>query len=225
MRAWHKLAGLLVTVAGIATTTSGCFLFHSLEPGRAGSEADAGTVIGAVDAGLPLPWPPAPADAGVDAGQDSGPVCRPPIEPFPMSLGDARLSWQGPGGAAGWGPALVLAGNGRVRMWRQAGGFDPGGEPPTPPDAETRVPQAQLDALFSHLVTVDYAALPHPGGGGECYATLWFRASSASTPTQLQYDSAARVSPDLECVWQWFDAELGDTYAEYAPRGYCGFGP
>jgi hypothetical protein len=136
---------------------------------------------------------------------------------------DARLTWQGPGGVVGAGPALVVDGSGAVHVWQNQPSFDPSSAPTAPPDATFQVSGANVDALFDTWASTDTSALPHVGGGGECEAAVYVSMCPHCLATTLRYSAASQVAPEMNAVWSWFDANLQSSLSAAHTRSYCNF--
>jgi hypothetical protein len=136
---------------------------------------------------------------------------------------DARMSWQGPGGFSGLGPALVLGGDGSVRVWRTTSVFDPDGAPTIPPSSTYKVTPALAADLFKRWSSTNLAVLPHPGGGADCYAVVHVRTCAACQPTTLKYQQAKQLAPEMSEVWSWFAKNLPQSDTAGQPEKYCSF--
>jgi hypothetical protein len=160
------------------------------------------------------------------------PGSRPPVLvlleecpfPSPARRAQARLSWQAPGGIAGWGPALLVSGDGSLSLWEETFGFDPGEAPLLPPDALLALTPGAADELFARWQATDLSELPHEGGANaECYPLAWARLCDACDATKLEYDVPQQLAPEMERVWDWFDAVLVGRDARLRPRTFCAF--
>jgi len=150
------------------------------------------------------------------------------VEVTPLPCVDAGavqplLTWQAPGGFAGTGPALAVEADGTVLVWSTLPGFDPQTVPSSPPTSTFQVSSAQAADLYTRWTSTSLAGLPHGTPGAECYATVWVRACSACTPGTLSYQQAAQVTPEMNDVWSWFDANLPANVAAAHPSSYCHF--
>lgn len=214
----------LLACVGVTIALGGCFVAHEREP--AAERAPAPTER----AGMPAPVPsdpghdicpetPGPAEAcacGIatrlphpdERGRcflcsDCAECEIPNPEDGPLFF-DALLVWQAPGGFAGTGPAVVVRGDGSVRIWHSVPAFDPEGEPDAPPDAELDLGFSQVDQLFLRLEAADTSSLPHEGGWAECYPSLYVRACEGCPELRLEYNATPQLRPELDCVMDWF---------------------
>jgi len=153
------------------------------------------------------------------------------VEAFPdpncgkdMSVGSGGfLSWQSPGGVAGWGAALTVSDDGTIRLWQMVGGFAPTGAPSSNPDATLNTSTAAYLDLMSRWSSTNTAALPHEGFATECYPVVYARTCASCTPAMISYNRAAQLLPEMDNVWKWFDNQLSNVDSTYNPRSYCNF--
>jgi hypothetical protein len=191
--------------------------------------------VPAVDSGLPTPEPevppateaqdagaapdPAPdagPPAGDCAGREPGEVLEGVCEPEPLQ---GYLLWLRPAGAAGTGPVLELLEDGSLRLWRNAMPFEP--HHASDWDYETALQPEQADELVRLLLDVDYSELPHEATFVECYPTLYFEGPEGQL-VDLDYGGAAAMLPEMQEVYDWFDALLDERAPEFAgPSSYC----
>lgn len=132
---------------------------------------------------------------------------------------DARVSWQGPGGVTGYGPAIVVSGSGVIQVWQNQPSFPPAGAPMAPPDVTGQLTGDRTDALFDAWASTSTAALPHAGPGAECEATVYVTMCAHCMPTAIRYVDASQMAPEMNAVWSWFDANV--PFAAGHPRNYC----
>jgi hypothetical protein len=132
------------------------------------------------------------------------------------------MTWQGPGGVTGYGPALVVQGAGSIQVWNNVPAFS-GAAPTTPPDEILDLSGDLVDTLFDDWASVDTSALPHAGTAGECEAAVVVRMCASCSPKALRYSGADQLAPEMEPVWAWFDANVNVVASVAAghPRGYC----
>jgi hypothetical protein len=150
---------------------------------------------------------------------DAGPPCSDPPNPYY----NAWMSWQAPGGVVGLGPALVVDATGRVQVWEAAPPFDPDVTPRTPPDATYNVGTSSANTLFSAWFALDASALPHTGVASECSGRVYVKmCPTCNMSISLSYSSPTQLAPELNSVWQWFDAVLPASDNGAHPRNYCG---
>jgi hypothetical protein len=133
------------------------------------------------------------------------------------------MTWQAPGGFAGTGPALAVFGDGSVHVWSSIPGFDPKTPPTTAPSLTFTVTAAQLADLFARWAGTSLSGLPHPGGGAECYATVFVSPCPTCETSTLSYNQDTQVSPEMMNVWNWFDTNLFSNGTAAYPRSYCHF--
>ena len=136
---------------------------------------------------------------------------------------EARMLWQGPGGFAGTGPAVMVDGDGTVRVWDTTTGVDLAS--PSAPTRTLHVTAAAAGELFARWDRADRATLPHPGTGADCYGRVSYLACMAPgcRVETVMFNTAAQLSPEMNPVRQWFDETLtGEMSAAY-PRTYCSF--
>ena len=146
---------------------------------------------------------------------------------------DAYLAWQAPGGFAGTGPAITVSGNGEVNMWGEIDGFPPAEGPEQVPRTTYVLSETSVDELFGRWAATDTSTLPHATSWAECYPSVWVRlctdeGTDECAPTEINEDyyRAEALAPEMEAVWQWFDAVLPsslETPHDNNPRGYCAF--
>lgn len=150
-------------------------------------------------------------DGGADAGAD-------------VAVGSqARMLWQSPGGFAGTGPAVMVDGDGTVRIWDSTHGVDLAS--PSAPTRTLTVTPSAAAALFTRWASVDRTGLPHAGGSADCYGRASYRAcADASCRVEtVMFNTAAQITPEMNPVRQWFDDNIiGEMTAAY-PRSYCSF--
>lgn len=149
-------------------------------------------------------------DAGApDAGADAG-----------GRFADAVMVWQSPGGFAGWGPAVMVSGDGTVRFWRMRTGFTLANATSVAADRTERVTPAEAEELFQLWSTVDVSMLPHRTMGfTECYPTVTVRRCARCDEERIAYTTPASLLPEMNAVWGWFDRR----YAANSPRTHCSF--
>jgi len=135
-------------------------------------------------------------------------------------LTGATLVWEGPGGFTGVGPALAIGSDGVLHLWDSIGPFEPA-LPPNNFDRTLDVSDPQLQDLFARWATTNHSGLPHPGGGSECGPLLYVRTCGTCTPTQINYTTADQLEPEMESMWQWFDAVLANEPSANNPRNFC----
>lgn len=131
------------------------------------------------------------------------------------------LAWHAPGGIVGSGPAVLVSGAGSAKIWTSVTSLSTGTLPP----ADTTYPltSAQTDDVFTRLANTALASLPHPTTtSAECYPTLTYRFCSTCGTSNLSYNVAVQLAPEMEQVWLWFDQLLGAS-ATTNPRNYCRF--
>jgi len=136
---------------------------------------------------------------------------------------DAFLSWQSPGGFAGWGPAVVVAGDGKISGWQQVFGFPPDSPPYDDPHTVVSVPTAAVDELFGRWADTDIDDLPHGTVGAECYPTVYAKLCDDCLPDLINYSVASQLAPEMNAVWEWFDAVMHAHDARAGPRNFCDF--
>jgi hypothetical protein len=135
--------------------------------------------------------------------------------------GQVYVLWQAPGGGAGTGPALELLEDGTLRLWEQTTEFAP--RDTTGWDHEFSLTFNEQLELVNLLSDVDYASLPHPATGGECYPSYYFASTVQSTVT-LDYGKASALSPEFDTVYAWLDAYIttnAPDYQSWRPSSYC----
>lgn len=155
---------------------------------------------------------------GPCAARDGG-AADVPTDAGPRPFAGARMVWQSPGGFAGWGPAVMVTGDGVVRAWTMQRGFDALGTPP--PDAtETRVSPAQVDDLFARWERAPLTGLPHgPSRPSDCYPTVTVQRCATCMPVRLAYQHPDQLTPEMNEVWGWFQS----TTPGIDPARYCRF--
>jgi hypothetical protein len=109
--------------------------------------------------------------------------------------------------------------------WDNVPGFLGSSSSPRPTTAANQnysPSRAQTDELFSRLAQVNFSVLPHPGSGSciEAYPALYFRLCQDCAATTFKYDSASRLSPEMDPVWAWFDQLIGAS-ANTNPHNWC----
>lgn len=173
--------------------------------------------------------PVAPQYCGCDGRTFAIPNECPPDRPF-VSVGPcperdagtvstATMLWQGPGGFAGTGPAVMVRGNGTVWTWREVTELTPTG--PTPmPDATLSLSPMVVADLFARWDRVPLASLPHgPRVSSDCYPSVTVQRCATCMPVRLRYDGPAQLTPEMNEVWQWFAVNVPGTQ----PRTFCAF--
>lgn len=164
---------------------------------------------------------PAPMDVPADVPTDvpaDAPADVPAVDAGPRQYADAMLIWQSPGGFAGWGPAVMVTGDGTVRRWQMVREFGSGNVPPA--DETFQLPGAVIDDLFLRWGRVDLEGLPHgPMSASDCYPSVTVRLSARGPERQLRYQHPRQLTPEMNDVWQWF--------VLHTPRGlpneFCDF--
>ncbi len=139
------------------------------------------------------------------------------------SMAGARMLWQGPGGFAGTGPAVMVDGDGTVRVWETTTGVELAS--PSAPTRTLRVTVAAAADLFARWDRADRSALPHPGPVTDCYGRVSYLPCMAPgcRVETVTFGVAAQLSPEMNPVRQWFEETLiGEMSAAY-PRTYCDF--
>jgi len=149
-------------------------------------------------------------DAGApDAGDDAG-----------GRFADAVMVWQSPGGFAGWGPAVMVSGDGTVRFWRMRTGFTLANATSVAADRTERVTPAEAEELFQLWSAVDASMLPHrTTGSADCYPTVTVRRCARCDEERIAYTTPPSLLPEMNAVWGWFDRR----YAANSPRTHCAF--
>jgi hypothetical protein len=142
-----------------------------------------------------------------------------PADVSPTRYRDAVMLWQSPGGFAGWGPAVMVTGDGVVRMWRMRTGFTIETASSVAPDRTERVSPVDIDALFGAWAATPVAGLPHAGTSVECYPSVTVRACARCDATTIMYTTPASLQPEMNAVWAWFEARYGVD----GPQNYCRF--
>ncbi len=183
--------------------------------------------------------PVAPQYCGCDGRTFTIPSACPPERPFlaegPCPVRDAgtpdatasdggarpyvsaRMVWQSPGGIVGWGPAVMVRGDGTVLAWAMVREFDAVGAPP-PDYTETRVTTAQVDDLFARWERVSRSGLPHgPMRSNECYPSVSVQRCPACAPERIRYSHPDQLTPEMTEVWAWFQAHTPGVN----PAGFC----
>jgi hypothetical protein len=135
-----------------------------------------------------------------------------------------RLTWQGPGGKSGYGPAIVFdASGGWIMTWKNTPSFRPVTEPATQSDGIHKLSSTQTRDLLARLAALygQVGSLPHAGASAaECSTSLYFELGGTYQPITLDYETPSTVAPEMESVWSWFDQVLGaDAWTN--PRTYC----
>ncbi|MEI8256368.1 MAG: hypothetical protein WCJ30_11910 [Deltaproteobacteria bacterium] len=166
-----------------------------------------GVTIQQTSACLPdRPW----GSMGACPPRDAGPV--PPRR-------DAIMTWESPGGAAGWGPGLRAHGDGTIELWTMTGSV-PLDTTVNPPDRTMTFAVDEMDRLFALWAALSLGSLPHaPTGFNECYPVVRTRLCAACGVTRISYSAPRDLLPEMNAVWDWFDARI----AADSPRRYCGF--
>ena len=143
---------------------------------------------------------------------------------------DAFLSWQAPGGAAGYGPAIIVRGAGfdgglaRVELWTQQFDFEPARGPADPPDAIVELLQRDVDELVLRLMAARTGDLPHPTPGLECYQRIFFRECTDCGPSFIiGFESTAQIRPELDCVMDWLETRVGGSTSISLPHEACDY--
>lgn len=132
---------------------------------------------------------------------------------------DAAMLWQSPGGFAGWGPAVMVTGDGVVRFWRMRTGFSIDTASTVVADRTERVSVADVDALFAAWAAARVAGLPHAGMSVDCYPSVTVRRCARCDTTTIMYTTPASLQPEINAVWAWFEARYGAD----GPQNYCRF--
>lgn len=127
--------------------------------------------------------------------------------------------WDRAAGAAGTGPALELLEDGSLRLWQQTTPFEP--RATSNWDFEAELSPERVDELVRLLLAVDHAALPHDVPFLECYPGLYFEGPDG-TLVDMDYGGADALLPEMQGVYDWFDALLLDLAPDFVgPSGYC----
>lgn len=146
--------------------------------------------------------------------EDDGPM---------LSGSGAHLSWQAPGGAAGYGPAITVTedgtGGGTLRVWDTAVWFEPASTPDEPPDETVELSFVELDQLFLRLEAADTDELPHDGPAAECYPIVYARECESCPVLRIEYSTADQVRPELDCVAEWIATQLPE--GSRSPAAHC----
>jgi hypothetical protein len=131
----------------------------------------------------------------------------------------AVMVWEEHSGFAGTGRAIVVRSDGSVDAWASTQRFEPDMPPPMPTTSMHLLPP-QIDDLFGRWEMTMSAGLPHAPGGTnlECDAELAVRTCADCPFTRIRYLTPAQLSPEMEPVFQWFDAR---SLGSLAPREYC----
>jgi hypothetical protein len=136
---------------------------------------------------------------------------------------DARLTWQGPGGFAGTGPAIVVDGSGSIRGWSTIHSFDPAAQPAVAPDQTWTVSGGAVDALFDTWSSASTSGLPHAGAMSDCYAAVYVAMCTSCPGQTVKYTASSQVKPELDAVFAWFDANIVSQTTYAYPKNYCNF--
>ncbi|MFH2008904.1 MAG: hypothetical protein ABI333_20110 [bacterium] len=120
---------------------------------------------------------------------------------------EARLIWQAPGGFAGHGPALMVDGYGRLRLWVFAQyGLEWEVENH---DFEEQLGPEAANELFDLLNEVDGSALPHPPQvTWDCYPVFRYLPCDACEEWRLDYASALDLLPEFQEIYDWLALRL-----------------
>jgi len=192
------------------------------------------TMVCTSDAGTPQDVPPAQdvQDTDVPPATDIPPATDvPPVRDVPPTTDtspmadagerqypDAMLIWQSPGGFAGWGPAVMVEGNGTVRRWQMAREFSSGSVPMA--DETFQLPGPIVDELFARWSRVNLDGLPHGSmGASDCYPSVTVRLSARGVERTLRYQHPRQLTPEMMEVWQWFVAHT----PRVLPAEFCDF--
>ncbi len=146
--------------------------------------------------------------------------CEPSDAP---RLGEATLAWQAPGGVAGTGPAAIATGDGLLRICGNVEGFEAGTTPANAPDFALTLPPSATDELFERWDATPLADLPHEGIPADCYGLVSVRRCAECEFEALSYNRATALEPEMDGVWQWFDAVTRALGARRSPSDYCRF--
>lgn len=131
---------------------------------------------------------------------------------------EAVMLWQSPGGVVGWGPAVMVSGDGLVEFWRMRTTFTLASAPRVPPDSTQRVTPAEAEELFRLWSMVDVSMLPHRTMGfTECDPSVTVRRCATCPEERIAYTTPASLLPEMNAVWGWFDRR----YPARSPRGHC----
>jgi hypothetical protein len=125
----------------------------------------------------------------------------------------ARLLWywsgeNGPG-------AVEILGDGTARGWR--------GTPfymSRAPDLSEQLPMADVAELFAILDAVPYEQIPHDAMPASCAMHGEVRTCSTCVERLVLYSYQSEVSPELDAVWEWFDA-LASPISDFNPGRSC----
>lgn len=147
-------------------------------------------------------------------------LSRCPVESTPRP--DATLLWQAPAGFAGTGPAIEVT-SGQIRLWETASYTPPDD---LEPDAVITTSTQATDELFERWARIDVSSLPHDPDepGNDCYPTVAVRLCSDCDETVVDYRIPTQLTPEMDEVFEWFDAILGvasDIPAN--PSNWCVF--
>jgi hypothetical protein len=167
--------------------------------------------------------PVAPQFCGCDGRTFQMPNACPPDRPFvstgPCPERGAVMLWQAPGGFAGTGPAVRVQGDGTVWVWRSTSELTLTGTTPMP-DMSLRLSPALAADLFARWDRVDLTGLPHgPSAASDCYPSVTVQRCATCMPVRLRYASPAQITPEMNGVWAWFEANTPTA----RPQTFCAF--
>jgi hypothetical protein len=128
----------------------------------------------------------------------------------------ARFFWSDSEGFTGAGGAIEVLSSGVVHGWGL--GTDSSGRPP---DFTGSVSVAAAADLFARVAAVDLAALPHGADTAECEVSGLVLPCASCTEQDLDYNTADQVTPEMDDVWAWFNANA--SLVAYSPAAYCAF--
>lgn len=143
-----------------------------------------------------------------------------PVESTPRP--DAVLLWQAPAGFAGTGPAIEVT-RGQIRLWETASYTPPDD---LEPDAIITTSSQATDELFERWARAEVSSLPHEPDepGADCYPTVSVRLCSDCDVTEIDYRHGWQLEPEMDEVFEWFDAILGvASDLPASPRSWCDF--
>ncbi|MDP3274692.1 MAG: hypothetical protein Q8Q09_05810 [Deltaproteobacteria bacterium] len=149
-------------------------------------------------------------DAGSDASDASDAMTS-------ARYANAVMVWQSPGGFAGWGPAVMVSGDGSVRFWENRTGFSLDEALSMPPSRAERVSVADVDDLFDRWTRTSVSMLPHRGTSIDCYPVVTVRLRTSDPAHEIRYTTPASLLPEMSSVWMWFETRYGAT----GPQTYC----
>jgi len=142
--------------------------------------------------------------------------------------GEARLSWQAPGGYAGTGPRLLVDGQGLARLWEWGTGvveLDGTAWERTDWNYAEDLGVEAANLFFDLLAAMELDGLPHPPTGWvECYPALRVRLCDACETVELDYQQAHDLLPEFVRVYALLDDWLCRGIGVHAlPGSYCEF--